>query len=542
MNFRIQNLWRKQTDSGLANAQSAPSRIEAASSTVVDLPEMPVGDPLLAYLQGASDIVQLDKLAIDSPALAALKAAGFQLAIPLVNQGQLIGILNLGARLSEQQYTSDDHRLLLNLTAQAAPALRVAQLVRQQQLEARQRERIEQELRMARIIQETLLPQRLPDLPGWRVSVHWQPAQAVGGDFYDFIGLPDNRLGIVIGDVTDKGIPAALVMASTRSILRSSAERFAAPGRVLEHVNNLLCQEMPPKMFVTCLYAIFEPDSGHFWFANAGHNLPGHCSGGKVTDLWARGMPLGLLPNMHYEEAESWLAPGDSILLYSDGLVEAHNPAREMFGFSQLQQLLVQCADDHEIIERLKRALADFVGPTWVQEDDVTLVLIERQPLLSSPEENENEFESGGQTKDASGEQVIARFSLASLPGNEREAAEQVATAVLNLGLLSPRQIERLKTATAEAIMNAMEHGNRYDSEKRVEIAVRNTQKRLVVSVTDQGRGPIGPTPPPPDLQAKLAGEQPPRGWGLWLIQNMADEMNVIADDHRHTLELIFYH
>src|SRR6185437_9133225 len=136
-----------------------------------------------------------------------------------------------------------DRGLLNNLATQAAPAVRVAQLVHQQQIEARERERIEQELRVARHIQQTLLPKELPSLPGWEVSAYYQPARAVGGDFYDFLPLADGKLGLVVGDVTDKGVPAALLMATTRSILRAAGQSLTSPGEVLERVNDLLCPD-----------------------------------------------------------------------------------------------------------------------------------------------------------------------------------------------------------------------------------------------------------------------------------------------------------
>ena len=217
-------------------------------------------DPLLAYFQSASGAVDIDALELDSPALRELKAAGVKLAVPLVSQGELIGVLNLGPRLSEQDYSSDDRKLLDNLAAQAAPALRVGQLVREQEAEAATRQRFEQELEVARLIQQNFLPKELPDLPGWQIAAYYRPAREVGGDFYDVIPLPDGRVGFVVGDVTDKGVPAALVMSATRSVLRASAQRLIEPGEVLERVNEHLCPDMPEKMFVTCLYGVLDPE------------------------------------------------------------------------------------------------------------------------------------------------------------------------------------------------------------------------------------------------------------------------------------------
>src|SRR5258705_7716455 len=281
--------------------------------------EIAPNDPIIAYFQSAPGAVEIDKLTLDSPALRALKAAGVKLAVALVSQGELIGLLNLGPRLSEQDYSADDRALLSNLATQAGPAVRVAQLVRQQQIEAQARERLESELRVARLIQQTLLPKELPQLPGWELARYYQPARAVGGDFYDFMTLADGQLGLVVGDVTDKGVPAALVMATTRAILRGAALQFNSPGQVLERANDLLVPDIPRNMFVTCLYAILDVATGRLRYANAGHDLPYHRHDGGVGELRATGMPLGLLPGMAYEEKETGLSPGDIVLFYSDG-------------------------------------------------------------------------------------------------------------------------------------------------------------------------------------------------------------------------------
>ena len=194
-------------------------------------------------------------------------------------------MLNLGPRRSEQDYSSDDRKLLTNLATQAAPALRVGQLVRAQEAEAVTRQRYEQELEVARLIQQHFLPKELPDLPGWQIAAHYQPAREVGGDFYDVIPLSDGRVGFVVGDVTDKGVPAALVMSATRSVLRASAQRMIEPGIVLERVNEHLYPDMPEKMFVTCLYGVLDTTSGLLRFANAGHDLPYVKTAGGVYEL-----------------------------------------------------------------------------------------------------------------------------------------------------------------------------------------------------------------------------------------------------------------
>jgi serine phosphatase RsbU (regulator of sigma subunit) len=240
------------------------------------------------------------------------------------------------------------------------------------------RAREAQELSAARVIQQQLLPKELPTLPGWRLAAYYRPARAIGGDFYDFLELPDGQVALVAGDVTDKGIPAALVMTTTHSIFRGDAPGLVSPSAVLEQANNRLYPDIPANMFVTCLYAVLDPHSGRLRYANAGHNLPYVATADGVTELRARGMPLGAMPDMTYEENEAYLAPGESILLHSDGLAEAHNPAGEMFGFPRLQWVVENSSGSEHLIDECLTELREFVGSDWEQEDDITLVTPKR--------------------------------------------------------------------------------------------------------------------------------------------------------------------
>src|SRR5215213_7107439 len=179
--------------------------VEAPSQETRTEVEIAPNDPIVAYFASASGVVEIDKLDLDSAALRAMKQADMKVVVPLVSQGELIGLLNLGPRLSQQEYSADDRKLLNDLATQTAPAVQVAQLVRQQQKQAQERERIEQELRVARLIQQTLLPKAVPELGGYQVAAFYRPAREVGGDFYDFLEFEDGHLGIIVGDVTDKG-------------------------------------------------------------------------------------------------------------------------------------------------------------------------------------------------------------------------------------------------------------------------------------------------------------------------------------------------
>ena len=319
-------------------------------------------------------------------------------------------------------------------------------------------------------------------------------------------------------------MPAALVMASTRSIIRGAAQRLTSPAEVLRRVNDLLCPDIPPNMFATCMYCILDPVSGRLVYSNAGHNLPYLYTTGGAIELRATGMPLGLLPGMSYDDHEVIVKPGESVLFYSDGLVEAHNADHEMFGFPHLQELVSQQGDRKDLIAVVSDALEAFADKAIDQEDDVTLVTLAREMT------DVGSLDGGGD--------LLSEFEVASEPGNERIAIERVAIVVD--GLLDEARLERLKTAVGEATMNAMEHGNKYQAGVPVVIRVQTTGDKLIVAVTDNaGAEPI-PEATTPDLDAKLAGLQTPRGWGLFLIENMVDELRTSSDGVRHTIELVF--
>ncbi len=244
-----------------------------------------------------------------------------------------------------------------------------------------ERERIEQELRVAQRIQQASLPKEVPELEGWDISPLYQPAREVGGDFYDFLELEDGRVGIIVGDATGKGVPAALVVSATSSMLRAVAQVLSSfsPGEVLAQVNETLVTRIPLNTFVTCFYCILDPESATLSYANAGHDLPYLCrSEGGAEELRARGMPLGLMPGMSYEEKEIVLGEGDSALFYSDGLVEAHDPRGEMFGFPRLRGLVAGHGEDRSLGDFLLEELYSFVGEGWEQEDDITLLTLRR--------------------------------------------------------------------------------------------------------------------------------------------------------------------
>ena len=511
----VQLIRRRHRTSQEVQRVEVPASAEPAVAARIPIAD---DDPLYAHLLEVAAPVELARIDLRSPALDELRAAEVELVVPLVGQGELMGALYLGKRLSDQPYSSDDRKLLASLAGQVAPAMRVAQLVQEQQAEAKERERIHQELRVAALIQQTLLPKELPQIDGWAIDAFYRPAREVGGDFYDFLDLGDGRLGIIVGDVTDKGVPAALVMAICRSALRFAAQRHSSPGAVLADVNEGLIDEIPPAMFVTCLYAVLDLHTGTLTLANAGQNVPYIRTANGVAEIRATGMPLGLMPGMPYEERTFRLSPGDVMVLSSDGITESHGPSGEMYGFGRLMTRVAGASDS--AVSGIIADVEAFTGSGAEQEDDITLVVVRRAAAGDAAQEVATE----------------TSFTVSSVEGNERIAIQHLANALAGAGLPTAT-IERLKTAVGESVMNAIEHGNQGRAELDVKVVVRVDRDRVVVQITDHGQGPAS-RPEQPDLEAKLAGEQTPRGWGLFLTEQLVDEVRTIDGDG-HTVELI---
>jgi predicted ester cyclase len=300
------------------------------------------------------------------------------------DRGKLMGVAPTGREMTMLVIVI--HRILEGKVAEEWGIGTIGATLREHglELERIKRERIEQEMRVARSIQQASLPKEVPELEGWQIAPFYQPAREVGGDFYDFFELPNGRLGIVVGDATGKGVPAALVMASARSMIRVVAQNSQSPGDVLRRVNDSLVTDIPPNMFVTCFYAVLDPKSGDLSYANAGQDLPYlRRVGGDAEELRARGMPLGMMPGMGYEENEIVLEEGEAALFYSDGLVEAHDPEGGMFGFPRLQTLVAEHGEEGSLGDFLLEELYSFVEEDWEQEDDITLLTLRRSPTRS---------------------------------------------------------------------------------------------------------------------------------------------------------------
>lgn len=266
-------------------------------------------------------------------------------------------------------------RLARRRRVSADPAPPAPALSSQQQQRAAE---LEQDLQMARDIQQGLLLEAAPHLVGWELTAISMPARDLGGDLYDFLSLGDGIQGIMIGDVSGKGLPAALRMAVARTVFRHEARRDEAPARTLEAVNRGVLSEIPQGM-VTMLYARLDTLRGELHLANAGHTFP-LLVNGSVSEIELSGLPLGVDSDSDYREERARLQPGDSVVLYTDGVIEAENPAGEIFGYERLAALIAanRQLKPRGLVALLLRELRAWAGEAH-QSDDVTMVVLRRR-------------------------------------------------------------------------------------------------------------------------------------------------------------------
>jgi serine phosphatase RsbU (regulator of sigma subunit) len=297
---------------------------------------------------------------------------------PLVWRGEVLGIVYVDSH-TLGTFSKADLELLNGIAGQAAVAVGTARL----HGELMKRQRLEQDLQLAERIQQSFLPRRLPKLPGYAFGARYDPAYEIGGDFYDFIRLPSERLGIVVGDVSGKGISAALIMARLTRDLRYFALAESDPGRVLMWMNRAVLEAGQEDMFVTLIYALLDVPRGEITFANAGHMPPVvRRRQEQVVDLFDKtsGLPLGVLPDTTYDSETFPMNPGDSVLFFTDGLVEAMSPSREMYGMDRLGRVVKKGSSEAQaILDRTMHDMQSHVADA-PQFDDTTIVCIGYEP------------------------------------------------------------------------------------------------------------------------------------------------------------------
>jgi sigma-B regulation protein RsbU (phosphoserine phosphatase) len=302
-----------------------------------------------------------------------------QLLLPLRARQDLLGFVSLGPKLSEEPYPGSDIRLLKSVAAQTGLALENSRLTAQVAHEAARRESEQREMKIARDVQQRLFPHRFPKIEGIEYAGACRPAQTVGGDYYDFVEAPGGEFGIAIGDVSGKGVPAALLMAGLVAALRGQAmNAFKDLAALMGNVNRLIYDASPKSHFATLFYAQFDPATRTLRYANAGHNPPMLIrASGEVELLMPGGPGIGMSPRSKYRAAELRLAPGDVPVAYTDGFSEAMNPARKEFGDQRLKEaaLAARALAPEAAIPALMNAVHRFAAEA-PQADDMTMVVV----------------------------------------------------------------------------------------------------------------------------------------------------------------------
>lgn len=299
------------------------------------------------------------------------------MCLPLLAQDDVLGALLVGEAGGHQRVNSRHEDILVGMAQQVALALENFRL----QVQERERLRLSEELQIAQRIQASLLPKVTPTIPGYELAHTWQPAREVGGDFYSFLTLPSGRRGLLVGDVADKGVPAALFMATSLTSLRNVAQGQESPRRVLTQVNKIVTAEQGSETFVTAWYGVLDPAQGTLTYANAGHSLALHLSAadGATRRLRTSGVPLGVLPRPAIGQETCVLAPGDVLLLYTDGVTDALDESGDEFGQDRLESVLfAHCHQPaHAILDAIMAAVHAHVGAAPIF-DDMALVLLKR--------------------------------------------------------------------------------------------------------------------------------------------------------------------
>jgi serine phosphatase RsbU (regulator of sigma subunit) len=299
------------------------------------------------------------------------------IAIPLLIKSDLFGVLLVEESKGARRFRARRFEIINGIAQQIALAIQNDRL----QSEMVVRERLETEIQLAQQIQQTFIPERLPEHPGWELAARWKTARQVGGDFYDLIELPNHKLGIIIADVADKGVPAALFMALTRTLVRAAAFEAPTPADALQRVNELLIPDTRQGMFVTAVYAVLDQETGDFTYANAGHNPPFWIRfDGQIEKLTRTGIALGVLDANPISQRKIRINPGESVLLYTDGVTEAFSPDGGLFGESRLIEIIRSNGSNtaESLLDAVDAGLDGFIGPLPLS-DDLTLLVIKRK-------------------------------------------------------------------------------------------------------------------------------------------------------------------
>jgi sigma-B regulation protein RsbU (phosphoserine phosphatase) len=349
-----------------------------------DDPMLRSGKGIIGHVVHTGETVLTADVRDDPRYVAGRARTRSELAVPIVSESGVIGCLNVESD-REEAFSARHAELLAFFASAAALSIEKALLHRQ----VLDKQRIEDQLRVAREVQAGLLPAAPPGVSGWSLAGRNLPTWAIGGDYFDYVPLADGRLGLVIADVSGKGIPAALIMATFRAGLRHELRRQADPRSVATELNRALLESRDAARFVTAVCAVLDPSSGDFDYVNCGHNPPLVLRRGGETETLPTGGPaLGLFPDVPFGAGRAQLQPGDRLVLYTDGVVEITDPSDAEFGVSRLEARMrsVPAGAPERAIESVVGAARQFSGREPF-DDDFTLVVVDRSDPTAAPEQ-----------------------------------------------------------------------------------------------------------------------------------------------------------
>jgi len=426
------------------------------------------------------------------------------LCLPLIGNGDsLVGVIQVLNKRNRETFDEIDESLLAGLSDHITVALERGRLI-----EAYiEKERLEEGLKLAHDIQMSMLPKTFPPFPERRdldIFAAITPAKKVGGDFYDFFFLDENRLCFAIGDVSGKGVPAALFMAVTKTLFKAIAGRVQNPGEILSTVNREICRDNDSQMFTTLFCGILDTRTGEIRYSNGGHNPPYHLSRAGVQQVpKTGGRVLGLLEETTYAGSRLVLGPGETLLLYTDGVTEALDPAEQFFSERRLESILTQInfASAREQIEYLTREITLFAAGAE-QADDITTLALR---FLGPAGSNNGEL------------QFTLKNRIAEIAALGERLGEFAA-----VHQLTPNVLHDLNLALEEAVTNIISHGYSDHREHEILVCIRVESGAVIAELKDDAR-PFNPLTVPEADATKPLDERTAGGLGIHLMRKLMD-------------------
>jgi len=404
-------------------------------------------------------------------------------------------------------------------------------------------ESIERELKLAYNVQQKLLPPGDLTIGSYRIAARCRPYREVGGDFFDVVMLGPNKFAVMIGDVSGKGVPAALIMSALLVLFRAEIKRNGSPAEVLARMNRQLCEAMGDEGAVTIGVGVIDSASDTIQYASAGHLSPYIVNAdGKVTSIDSSSLPIGFDMDVVYQEKWLQLQPGDRLILYTDGIIESMDERGQMYGFEGLEEEI----SSWQLYDDLPKVVDDFLirmnERSHAENDDRTIVVLELVQAYRSYGVNKEVMAAvmgSDPRENLPGSFFSQHWSLRSKLGTERAVAEEIGGFITQYWPGSGMR-EDVQSAVSEAIMNAMEHGNKLDPIKLVTVQAQIGMLLVVIRVYDEGGGYFPHVSRGEDEMERKRESDDPRGWGLVIIDSLSNYWSTGRDERGFFVELYF--